>query len=133
MNPNEIIKMACKGDKHAEQFCLSWYEFAHLVDDCADEPHKVNGEGLAKRFSIYTVTLCCNPFFLKHRAELMALMLQSANYWAESNHRHGVERDILKSFWHSVIYHCALIIGGWQWMRHMMRETLEFDYEKEAV
>lgn len=131
MTPNEICKAASSGNTDAERFCLSWVQFCHTLDDCYDRDHVLDDSTLASVFTAFILELSGNAWFLAHKAMLLGLMVQASNYWLQSNTRKGAERDILKGYWHSVIYQAAFITGGWKHMLHVTRETLEFDYEAE--
>lgn len=130
MNAYEIVKLACKGNKDAENFCNAWVDFCHALDDCVDRDKPVTPDAVAKAFTGYTVELAGNPFFQVNKGLLVGLMVQSANYWVESHNRKDAgERDVTKCFWHAVIYEVAHLIGGWVWVREVTAKTLEFDHE----
>jgi hypothetical protein len=129
MNAYEIITLACKGNKDAENFCKAWVEFCHTLDDCVDRDKPLSPSAVARAFTAYTLELAGNPFFQVNKGVLVGLMVQSANYWVASHDRSPTERDITKCFWHSVIYEVAHLVGGWDHMAEVTRKTLEFDYE----
>jgi hypothetical protein len=133
MNPEDICKLAANGNSEAERFCLAWVRTAHLWDDCVDGDKPVLCEDMAKTMADFTLEVAGNPFFQEHKWGLVSLMVQSGNYWAESNDRVGAERDILKAMWHSVIFHTAFIVGGWDWLREVTGQCIDFDYETDSV
>lgn len=157
MSPEQICRMAASGNKDAERFCVAWLEFCHLVDDCADRDKPIDDNRLARVFTNYTLELCGNPFFQAHKGQLVSLMVQGANAWVDSNRatypksweetepgvmsgtysdeekqllpQRQAQRDVLKGFYHEVIFHVAFICGGWPHLRRVTSECREYDFE----
>src|SRR3954469_3302533 len=119
MNAVQIIKMAADGNADAERFCKAWVGFCHVLDDCYDRDHPVSDSCLASVFVQIILEVSGNPFFLLHKPMLLSLMVQGANAWLDSN-RPGItqaERDVLKGFYHEVVFHVAFLVGGWSHLR----------------
>ena len=140
MSADEIIKLATKGNASAESFCRSWVTFCHLVDDLHDKDKAVSDDYLAGMLCAHTVELASNPFFQLHKEALIALMIQSANAWLDANRMRlaanpqlWVASDVLKGFYHEVVFHCAMIVGGWTHLRQVTQECREYDFERTGA
>jgi hypothetical protein len=134
MNPEDICKLAAKGNAEAERFCKSWVAYCHALDDCFDGDKNLDDAVLASTFTAYTLELAANPFFQTYKGQLIGLMVQSANAWLDSNTVEGqATADVLKGFYHEVVFHCAFILGGWKRLRQVSMECRAYDFEKGAV
>lgn len=148
MSGDEIITLACKGNKDAERLCRAWVTRCHELDDCHDRDKPADAERMASAFLALDLELATNPFFQAHRAQLLGLMVQSANAWLDTGKErpdwHSISHDewnareaVLKGFYHEVVFHCAFILGedgnglhGWRCLRRLTQECREYDFEK---
>lgn len=138
MNFDEISKFVCKGNADAERFCKSWVEYCHLLDDCVDQDKPLGAERVAGTGIKFILELSTNPFFQAHKAQLISLMIQGFRAWADSNaSKYGntsnvercCERDVLKGFYHEVVFHVAAVVGGWDHLREVTAMCRQYDFE----
>jgi hypothetical protein len=140
MSADEISKFVCKGNADAEQFCKSFVAYCHLLDDCVDRDKPCDAERVAREAIDFIVQLTSNPFFVAHKAQLMGLIIQSFRAWADSNlpkynGAHEIkpetehERDVIKGFYHEVVFHVAAILGGWEHLTEVTKRCREYDFE----
>lgn len=135
MTPEEI-SLVCKGNQEAMNFVGSWVTFCHVVDDVVDEDKPVTDEMLIKAMASYTVTLAKNPFFKAHSDALVSLMLQGFSAWLDSNQMEESEdlrtrqtSDVVKGFYHEVVWHVALLCGGYDHWREITKAHRKYDYD----
>lgn len=129
---DEICRMAAGDNADALRFCETWVAFCHALDDCVDrdKPHSANV--VAWPFVQMICELSGNPFYLQHKPMLLAVIVQGANAWvdSESGGFTPAVRDTLKGMWHEVIYHTAFLTGGWERLRMVTSTCREYDFEK---
>lgn len=130
MSRDEILKLAAKDDPGALSFLTAYARRAHYIDDLVDSPSAPRD--VAFEEASWAFELCANQFFLAHREKLLPLMLAGMNAWADSNRMEpGPIRDVVKGYWHEVIWHVAFIRGGWSHMREVSGRCREYDIEHE--
>lgn len=131
-----VAEKACCGNKDAANFCLWFVEWCHWIDDLIDKDKlwlpadtvRVNLEAL--------LAFTDNPFFQAHKQALMPIIVSAFAAFADSvkwEKRESVfdrrAADILKSYYHEVIWQVAFICGGWEHMRTVTAERRIFDYD----
>ncbi len=141
MTSDEIATYVCQGNKDAEKFCRSFVAYCHLLDDCVDRDQPCDAERVARESIDFIVQLSANPFFIAHKAQLIGLIIQGFRAWADSNLpkygdgitspsvERGCERDIIKGYYHEVVYHVAAILGGWEHLRKVTEMCREYNFE----
>jgi hypothetical protein len=134
MKPHEICALAAHGNPDAERFCLAWVRFSHTLDDIEDRDHPVTDTDLAEMFVQFLQDTLNNRFVNQNHGALVGLMTQAANAWLDSNRLPGgVERDVLKGFWHEVVFHVAYLTGGFKHLRHVSQACREYGFEQKEV
>ena len=127
---DKIVELAANGNAAAREWLLAWYRFCHLLDDLVDRdtPVPVSANTVAASMVDFVRVVSFNPFYGMHKAQLFGLVVQAANAWVDSEE--GVQpRDVLKGFWHEVLYHTAYITGGWPALRAVSL-LRAYDFEK---
>ena len=132
-----------KGDQWAVQLCVDLVYIAHLLDDLIDKDQVRTDQEIIDAFRIALVDIPTNPFYVRHRPNLVPIVLNILLRWQDANvleqaHTHdkhlayGHRSGILDIF-----NICAYLIGGAEWardqgpdMRRMYEEELE-DFIKE--
>lgn len=135
MNPEtaQLMKQAANGNLDAERFLIAWHDFAHLVDDLHDKDCQRTDEDMSEILVRFICELSGNQFYAQYRPMLLSLIVQSFNAWVDSNAtKLPTERDVLKGFWHEVIYHVTFLTGGWHSMRTATKTHREYDYELDS-
>lgn len=133
MTREEIIKQSANGNTNAEMFLRVFLEWAHWVDDVADEPEGSpvrNPEEIARVEAHWMIQLTSNPFFLAHKERLLPMILIGLNAWVDSNAMPpGTIQDVVKGIYHEVGALTALLTGGWAHLRHTTSKCREYDIE----
>ncbi len=132
----EQISLVCKGNQEAMLFVDSWVTFCHVIDDVVDEDKPVTDEQIIRAMASYTITIAKNPFFQTHREALVALMLQGFSAWLDANKMEDSEdertrktSDVVKGFYHEVVWHVSLLCGGYDHWRAVTSAHREYDYD----
>lgn len=133
---DEMIQFAAKGDKNVEAFLHSWVDFCHLVDDIHDKDKPIETPKMVGTLVNLILNIGSNPFYQQYRQRFESLIEQSASSWLASNEwkndsdqRRVFAADVLKSYYHEVIYHAARLVGGWQHELDTAQRFREYDFE----
>ena len=133
--PKEFLD-ACNGNKDAVRFCDVFVDHCHVLDDIIDEDNPVTDETLIKSQLDMMLELTLNPFFVANKSYLMPLSVQSFNAWLDSNdwEDHADERfqrgaDVLKGFYHEVVYGVIYLCSGFEGLRKATKENREYDFD----
>lgn len=125
------------GDESAAAFAAAFVARAHLVDDIEDGDKPVPSDSLVAGEVDWLVTLAGNRFFNEHKAALVPAMVMGLNAWRDSNAwRRNVDArkrrasDVLKSFYHEVVYLVAFLTGGLEHMQKISGKYREYDMEE---
>lgn len=132
----EEIQFVAKGNPAAAEFLTVFVAHCHLLDDVIDGDQAVTDERLIALEAQWLLVLTGNPFVQVNRALLVPLILQGYNAWLDSNrwakHRDAYKRvasDVLKGFYHEVVWHTAFLCGGWDHMRAVTTRARDYDFE----
>lgn len=134
----EILEACSNGNIFARQFCVSIYEFLHLIDDLVDkdvDPAPTDEE-IGKICVKLILTIGGNPFYQDHRKAFEALIMQGFSAWLDANElerNQKIEGKVLKSWYHELFWHTAAITGGWDRTRDVCRKYRAFDMSAEEV
>jgi len=141
MSFDEAMKIS-KGNREAAVFLCDWDAFCGLLDDVVDEPARVTDERLVRETLNLLVSLCGHGWPRDHAAQLLPVMLVSANAWLDANrlarseeHRDRLSSDVLKSSYREMDHLVAYLCGGHSHMREVSANR-RFDYDiplKEAI
>lgn len=137
-NRDEMIEFAAKGDKNASAFLRCWVDFCHLIDDIHDKDKPVETPQIVALMVNLILNIGGNPFYQAHRQRFESLIEQSASAWLSSNdwkndpdQRRVFAADVLKGYYHEVIFHAARLVGGWQHELETAQKYREYDFEKK--
>lgn len=126
----EILARITNGDQDASAFLAAFVAHCHVLDDLIDKDKPCDDERLIKSEITWLYSLSANLFFLKNRHVLVPLITQGFNAWLDSNKMDaGAVRDVVKGFYHEVVWHVAFICGGWDHMRAITKELRAYDLE----
>lgn len=136
MSTTEIIALACNGNRDAEKFCDAFVRWVHWIDDTRDRDHFWSAAETATVNLEAALAFSENPFFQTYKSVLAPLIVQSCRAWVDSEEFAGRESeqdrhasDVMKSFYHDVVWHVAFICGGWEHMREVTARCREYDYD----
>ena len=125
---NAYFAELCCGDLDAEEFCLAFLAWCHLIDDSLDGEMGKWSHRQIMRVGLMAVTaFAANPFYQQHRADLWPLVLNSfAAYGDSENGQHDPRmREVLKTQYQEVFLHVARLAGGWEFYRAMCAKHRE--------
>lgn len=131
-----IAERVCCGNKEAANFVLWFVEWCHWIDDLVDRDKVWSPRDTVRVNLEAMLSFSCNPFFQDHKKNLMPMIVSAfaafadSNTWAtRENVRDRRASDILKSYYHEVIWQVAYLCGGWEHMRAVTAERRIFDYD----
>ena len=133
---NEFLDELTKGDANARNFVIAFLEYAHTLDDVIDKDKPVTGERLTKDCLNMMLQCLNNPFVQATHLAISGLLVTGANAWLDSlewekasDPRDRAAADVLKSFYHELIWLVAYLVGGWDHLRFITTKHREFDYD----
>jgi hypothetical protein len=127
----------CLGNKAAAEFCRGFYNYVQWLDDAVDKDKSYTVEETA-RLTLETVFIFAeNPFFQEHSSFILPIIVQSVLAWESSeefasqkeNYCDFIASQVLKSQYHEVFWHVALICGGIGHARRILKSHRKFDYD----
>jgi hypothetical protein len=127
----------CCGNHAAGEFCLVFHNYVHWLDDAVDGDKSYTLEETARVTLEAVVTFSENSFFQEHASSLLPLIVQSVLAWESSeqlansktDYRDFIAGQVLKSYYHEVFWHVAVICGGLSHARAVLKEHRKFDYD----
>ena len=136
MERDQLIEV-CAGNEDALRLCLAWRAFCHQLDDIedGDNPDNLADDKVIGTQSAWFLETQLNPFWLQHKERLLPLVEISFNAWLDAN---GWERgtpeqqvaaDVLKGWYHELIFYCARLAGGWEHYRAVTTKFREYDFD----
>ncbi|BDQ35934.1 hypothetical protein SYK_02940 [Pseudodesulfovibrio nedwellii] len=124
-----------KGDLGAVQFVNDIGFISHVWDDLVDGDSPTV-DNVNKAFWLALVGLKENPFYQRHRAELVPLMRSYINCWLDSNimergndHAKSVA-FVLRDMVSDIVCQCAYLVGGYDWMRQVSPQIREVVFDE---
>lgn len=134
------IQIVTNGNEAAGQFLAAFVSHCHMLDDVIDRDQVVTDEALIKCEIDWLTALCGNPWFQQHKLFLLPLIVQGYNAWLDSNiwqrdkdSRKRIGADVLKGWYHEVVWHTAFLCGGWEHLRVMTKTYREYDFEPQEM
>lgn len=132
-----IFNDITKGDKDAFDFCNAFFRWVHCLDDLVDRDHEVPPHAVSVLFFSLIHNVACNPFFQKHKTELLSTMLLASQAWADSEEwkkrpdvLHRITSQVLKSQYQDVFIHVAALCGGQLHMTQMAQKYRDYNYDQ---
>jgi hypothetical protein len=135
MSHEQFLEVAC-GDQNAANFLAAFQDKAHLLDDVVDHDDRSEADH-AKIELNWVLTLAQNPFVRQYADRIVPVLALGLNAWLDSNQmRRSTKKqdrmasDVVKGYYHEVIYLVALICGGYDHMRAMSWKFRSYDFEE---
>jgi hypothetical protein len=132
----EFFDEICLGHPQAREFCAVFHNWVHWIDDAVDRSRTYTVEETARLTLEAVFTFSENPFFQQHKEALIPLIIQAVLAWESSeewalreDYQDFVASQVLKSHYHEVYWHVALIVGGLPHARKTIRSKRKFDYD----
>lgn len=98
-------------------------------DDLIDRDKELNDETINRAFWMALVELQDNPFFHQYYKDLIPIIRDGVNAWLDANNfeRGDSEHEkqlafVLRSMIYNLRFHCAYLIGGYDWLRTISKE-----------
>lgn len=134
---DEIFKDIAKGDTDAYDFCNALFRWVHCLDDLVDKDKLVPPTAVSMLLFSFIHVIACNPFFQKHKTELLSTILLALQAWADSEEwktrpdvLHRITSQVLKSEYQNVFIHVAALCGGQCHMQEISRKYRDYDYDQ---
>lgn len=135
MTYKEFLEVS-KDDENAANFLAAFQAKAHLLDDVVDHaPDRMDKEHVMVELD-WLLTMTQNPFVQAHKEKLVPVIILGMNAWLDANQwqlsvdkRKRTAADVVKGFYHEVLYLTALICGGFDHMRAMSEKHRSYDFE----
>ncbi len=132
----DIIRDVCRGNREAELFCETFVRWCHWIDDVVDKDSGWSPQETIEVNLQALLTFSGNPFFEKHKASLIPLIIQAFRAFVDStlmeqarDVRDRRAADVLKSNYHEVIWHVAFLVGGFDHLTAVTQRHRHFDYD----
>ena len=139
MTHEQFLEVA-KGDENAANFLGAFQDKAHLLDDMVDHDHPRSLDEHCQIELNWLLTLTSNPFVQAHTGKLVPVLTLGLNAWADSNamqrsvkKRDRLVADVVKGFYHEVVYLVALICGGYDHMRVISMKYRKYNFEEDLT
>jgi len=139
-----LMKVLC-GNASAVDFCEVLFRISQVLDDLYDGDKQVDREHLVDVLGWESlIRLPNNPFYIQYFHVLNPIMQAAIVDWMDANKlERGRDHEkniafVLRDSIGGIISHCALLVGGYAWMRewspkirqHIFEEPLK-DYKRE--
>ena len=115
-----IFASATCGDRAALAFLHAAFRAADIADDLHDQDKPASVGELLHSMT----TLNVYPFFRQHADALTALMVTGALSWDVSNELEEPERAFYAAQLEQVLFYVALLCGGYEHAKAIMREWI---------
>lgn len=124
---------ATGGNEDAWRFVELFCERCHFLDDVIDGDKEFTDVDLVQSELAMMLAFSTNPFWAKHGSFLIPLIIASYNAWLDSNEwaesKDPVKKchsDVVKSFYHEVVFACVYLCGGWAKLREFTQKHREY-------
>lgn len=118
------MELAANGDAMAYDFLWRFWCFMHCFDDLLDRDKPVGKEVAVRELMHFFTMVSYNPFFLRHKDQLFALITQvctrglDGDEWEKSEDRiKRIASHVVRSGDIDLYMHVAYLTGGWDHMR----------------
>jgi hypothetical protein len=139
----DVIKVACKGNPHAEAYLMAVAVISRTMDDLFDKDCPVSDADVCKTFFLLLGGLQLNPFYRENTSGLVGVHIAAFNAWMDAN---GWEKDsdeskrlyahVTRDFINELFGVVAFICGGYEHMREvsiLARETFLKEVESNGT
>lgn len=132
----EIFSDVCAGDVNALEFCRHFVAWCHLIDDVADGELKAGLEAYVWLNLRMMEIFSANPFWQKHRGQLMPVIIASVRAWLDSEEwkrrdglREQIVAEVIKSQYQDVIWQVAYLCGGWEHLQKVTAKWRDYHFD----
>ena len=136
-NWDKLLEM-CKGNAAAARFCHVFVSHCHCIDDIVDGDKEADAERIIHNMVALLLEMNQNPFYVKNSNYLLPLILHGYNSWLDSNDwemskkdHEVIAADVLKGYYHEVVFGVIYLCGGWEHLRNVTSEHRSYDFELE--
>ena len=126
---NEVLK----GNTDAVEYCQDLFQISQIWDDLIDKDEPVSDESINAMMWLALVQLPYNKFYMENINALQPIMQKAILDWLAANHmENGTPQErvvayVLRDTLTTIVTHCALLIGGYEWAQFVsirVREAL---------
>ncbi len=124
MEERELLTYVLKADQPAIAMIEGLAAVSQVWDDLIDKD-PVSDEQIHAAFGYLLVDLPQNPFYRRHQDYLLPLFQHFILDWQDATElEKGSDHDqsvayVLRDSFSSLVGHCALLVGGLDWYRHV--------------
>lgn len=127
-------------DEEAVAFITTYANICEVWDDLIDKDKPVSDAQINRAFMQAVVSLPCNEFFIRHRAQILPLIVSGANAWADATamERHGTENQkvfsyVLRDWYMEFVSFIIYLTRGWEYLRSVSLEVRDFFTHHETL
>ena len=131
----QFLRDVLKEHEPAILFCRQLAMVSQVIDDLYDQDKDYDADAMLKAFWISLIDLHYNSFFRQHMDELVPVMQGALMDWMDSSQlEKGTDHErniafVLRDSLSNIVSHCALIVGGYNWMRETSVEVRRHVFE----
>lgn len=121
------------GDEDAIDLLLSVGDAVSLWDDLIDQDKEITAARVNRVFRDLLVTLPSNPFFVRFRQPLTAILAIGINAWHDANEfeSRGGETNLaraymLRDYYQEILQMCVMLVHGEEYLRSVSVEMRDF-------
>ena len=129
-----------RGDADAHEFLRAFFIWAHTQDDLIDRDKDLSPAAAVWPQAHLMFVLADNPFFQRHKAFLLPVILTSALAFMASEARKNspevlerITAQVLKSEYLNVFLAAAFCVGGWDHAAAMSAKYRDYSFDVEPV
>lgn len=133
----ELLQNVLRGNLHAINFCTLVFSISQVWDDLHDGDKPVTQAQLNGAFWNALFALPANEFYRKYEPQLQPLMQAAVVDWMAANNmekstelQHKAVAYALRDSCTRIVLHCALLVGGYEWMQQQMPIVLRALYDE---
>lgn len=128
------------GDSHAFDFCAAVYRLSDLLDDLIDGDKEPRGvEEIAAITLSAAMCFSLNPFFHKHKTELLSLIQSGMDAYAKSlawtgsiDPNERLAATVLATQYQEIFWTCARLTGGQKHYDSIVAKYRHYEFEEPA-
>jgi hypothetical protein len=120
----EILAHIANGDPHAFEWMWAFWNFEHVLDDLVDRDKSPTSADVAGSLAAFVVATTVNPFYVRHGATLLPLIISACNRWVDGD---AMKNAAVRCGEIDLFLHVAYLTGGWDHMRSVSELTRSYD------
>ncbi len=134
-NVEDCFRDISRGDAECYDFCRSYLDFVHCLDDLIDKDKPTDVQAVCHTFLKLIYCLSDNTFFQRHKVALLNVIHSSTVAYIDSEKLRlsedpvkRVAAEVLKSEYQNVFYRAAYCAGGFSHELLMSSKYRDYDF-----